>query len=284
MQPFGYRRSTWLAWTCLFFLSQSSLSEAFLQLRHRVHKYNCMDWYTATGLSILVTQQSSLNVQLSDVPVPTPTGRIREKPLSVTAKFESILKVIQLICASMVVAVSLIAWEELSTTHPMRSYVSSDTYFGSTVRGMAFGVQERQRVPMDVEPESLQSIPSYNEVLQKHRTSRVAKWKVPVTLDKVEDSVQVLQRVLLAIDECKSLAQAYAWDDLSKAIRAPILTNEFDEACDILNQATEFLTLEARMEIGFDFGSCSWRHCGAFADVREAIDELEHLIGVLGKL
>lgn len=27
--------------------------------------------------------------------------------------------------------------------------------------------------------------------------------------------------------------------------------------------------------------SCAWRHCGALADAEEALDELDHLVGVL---
>ena len=33
--------------------------------------------------------------------------------------------------------------------------------------------------------------------------------------------------------------------------------------------------------VGFDWGSCAWRHCGALADAEEAIDEVEYLMGVL---
>jgi hypothetical protein len=66
-------------------------------------------------------------------------------------------------------------------------------------------------------------------------------------------------------------------------LRDPILLTYFDEACDVLNRANDYLSLEARSEVGFDFGSCAWRHCGAFADVREAIDELDHLVGILGE-
>ena len=70
---------------------------------------------------------------------------------------------------------------------------------------------------------------------------------------------------------------------MSKVLRDPIILAHFDDACDILNRANDFLSLEARSEVGFDFGSCAWHHCGAFADVREAIDELDHLVGILGK-
>ena len=81
---------------------------------------------------------------------------------------------------------------------------------------------------------------------------------------------------------------------MSKVLRDPIILAHFDDACDILNRANDFLSLVTRSkvgfvslvtrsEVGFDFGSCAWHHCGAFADVREAIDELDHLVGILGK-
>ena len=33
--------------------------------------------------------------------------------------------------------------------------------------------------------------------------------------------------------------------------------------------------------IGFDWGSCAWRHCGAKADAQEAIAELYSNVGML---
>ena len=150
------------------------------------------------------------------------------------------------------------------------------------MRGMAFGSKERQKLSLDVESESLRAIPSYNEVMLEHRSKRVPTWSDSITQQEVEWSARTLEMATLHILECERLASDYDWELLSQKLREPILTSQLDHACDILNRASNFLSLEARSEIGFDFGSCAWRHCGAFADVREAIDELDHLVGVLG--
>lgn len=231
----------------------------------------------------------SLSVQLSDVPpsgtdddISSSSSSGKERPLSFSAQLASMWTTIQLIGASLVFATLLIAWEDVSTTHPLRSDVAMEPYFGSTVRGLAFGAGERQRMPLDVEPEQSQQIPSYNEVMLRHRTKRVPTWSESISREDVERSVHTLQLAVLHILECERLASNYEREELSKCLRDPVITTELDEACDILNRAADFLSLDVRSEIGFDFGSCAWRHCGAFADVREAVDELDHLVGILG--
>ena len=47
----------------------------------------------------------------------------------------------------------------------------------------------------------------------------------------------------------------------------------------ILKNAESYLSVDARNEIGFEWASCSWRHCGALADAQEALDQLDHLVG-----
>ena len=43
----------------------------------------------------------------------------------------------------------------------------------------------------------------------------------------------------------------------------------------------KYLSKDSRDEIGFSWGSCAWRHCGALADAQEAIDQLDHQVGML---
>lgn len=221
-------------------------------------------------------------VHLNDAPSTKIDQMQREKPRSITFRLQSFLRITQLVTVSFIGAIALIHWEELSSTHPMRSFLSSEIYLGSTVRGMAFGSKERQRVPWDIEPESLQSIPSYNEIMLQHRTRRVPTWSESITILDVKQSVRNIQLALRHLLECEHLSADYKWEELATALRDPILMDQLDQACDTLNRASEYLSLEARSEIGFDFGSCAWRHCGAFADFREAIDELDHLVGILG--
>jgi len=200
--------------------------------------------------------------------------------LSPIKKPSTALMTLQLTAFSFLTAVSLITWEDLSNSHPMRQSTASQP-LGSTVRGMAFGWQERQLLQSDIEPEQLQAIPSYNEVMLKHRTLRVRSWETgEITKQDVQKAVRTIQLALIFLDECKYLANNYEWDSLASSIRKPILHSELEEACGILKRANGFLSVEARDEVGFDWGSCAWRHCGAFADAQEALDELESLVGV----
>lgn len=161
----------------------------------------------------------------------------------------------------------------------------------STVRGLASGGRERQAIVAagDLESNTYKDLPSYNEVMLTHRTDRIPLWS---TKDKdllvaktsrsdVVHSVRAIQIALLRIQDCQELARNYEWDQLTESLNEKILRSDLQNACYILKGADEFLSREARDEIGFDWGSCAWRHCGALSDAQEAIDALEHQIGML---
>jgi hypothetical protein len=209
---------------------------------------------------------------------------------------------LKLLFFSWIVSMTIIAWEDVSMFHPMRQAnvppSLSTTIGASTVRGLAFGATERGALPLDLESDILHPMPSYNEVMLQHRTQRVPMWnqfvkqarssssKTTSALPKiaqqdVQHAVQTIQRALILLGECKDLAKNYAWEDLAQNLRSPLLRSELDQSASLLKQATEFLSTEARNEVGFDWGSCAWRHCGALADAQEALDELDHHVGML---
>eukprot|EP00536_Pseudo-nitzschia_multiseries_P014499 jgi/Psemu1/327564/estExt_fgenesh1_pg.C_7140005 len=212
--------------------------------------------------------------------------------------------IFQLTLASIGMSVLLISWEDISMPHPMRiessALLSSSSsspkrqfsmrWGRSTVRGMASGVRERQAITTaeDLESSTYKNLPSYNEVMLAHRTERIPLWNFEegdarlVTSGKdVVDSVRVVQLALLQILDCQELAQNYEWDQLIANLNESILRKDLENACYVLKRADNFLTREARDEIGFDWGSCSWRHCGALSDAQEAIDALEYQVGML---
>jgi hypothetical protein len=169
----------------------------------------------------------------------------------------------------------------------------------STVRGLASGRQERTVITAvaDLESNTYENLLSYNEVMLKHRTNRIPLWNTDanmntntkdiatttiITRKDVNDSVRTVQLALLRILDCEDLARDYEWDQLITTIDTEtLLRTDLEKACYVLKSANEFLSREARDEIGFDWGSCAWRHCGALSDYQEAIDALEYQVGML---
>lgn len=241
------------------------------------------------------------------VSIPIKNRKSKTKSSILIKELQSIL---QLFFACMGMSIILISWEDISMSHPMRieSQVllspssSSDSapsalssqfplqWGRSTVRGLASGGTERQAITAvgDLESSTYENLPSYNEVMLTHRMDRIPLWNtkekdtvVATTRKDVVNSVRAVQLALLRIRDCEELAQNYEWDQLLTSLNDKILRNDLQKACYILKGADEFLSREARDEIGFDWGSCAWRHCGALSDAQEAIDALEHQVGML---
>jgi len=182
---------------------------------------------------------------------------------------------------------------------------------------MAFGRQERRAITAvaDLESNTVKDLPSYNEVMLTHRTNRIPLWNTNVNANTkdygdnndegigtrsstsninrkniattiisrkdVNDSVLTVQVALLRILDCEDLARNYEWDQLIATLNEKGLRSDLEKACYVLKGADRFLSKEARDEIGFDWGSCAWRHCGALSDAQEAIVELDTRVGML---
>ena len=150
--------------------------------------------------------------------------------------------------------------------------------------------------------ESLVNVPSYNEVMKQHRQERVPSWQryeqqlqlarlVPPQQQQlshemmddgtIQAAVGDIYNAMDALRQLEKLASDYDWDGMRALIHAPVLQDKLDQACAVLQGASSVLSEEARDEIGFHWGSCAWRHCGARADAQEALAELYNLSGVL---
>jgi hypothetical protein len=156
------------------------------------------------------------------------------------------------------------------------------------VRGMGEGHSDRVQnwrqgdvLIADSDDTSLANIPSYNEIMQWHRRERVPSWDKSVNDQDVRVAVSRIFRALAAVNQLKLMADDYRWDAIQAEIRSPVLSDDLEMSCSILRRASFALSEDARREIGFDWGSCAWRHCGAEADAQEALAELYNLSGVL---
>ena len=155
------------------------------------------------------------------------------------------------------------------------------------LRGMGEGYIERMQdwrhgdILVGESDVSLMDIPSYNELMQRHRDKRIPLWGKPVREQDVRAAVHQVFGALAEINKLKIMADNYQWEDIQTLIRLPILSDSLHESCDVLRRASFALSEESRNEIGFDWGSCAWRHCGAQADAQEALAELYNLSGIL---
>lgn len=225
---------------------------------------------------------------------------------------DDVSKVILHLASCVLVASVLTLWEGIDCTYlkPLSSTIrnypettvmsSNDNrqvpgiiqLMAQSTRGMGRGAADRSdgwyqdtyqtsRDSIGQDITSTRTIRSYNEIMLEHRVTRVPNWKKEVvTKEDVMDSVDSVIRALETINLLKSISEEYEWETMTQILREPVLTSELQYSCGVLQQAKDFLSFEMRQEIGFDWGSCAWRLCGAKADAQESLAELYNSIGM----
>jgi hypothetical protein len=161
----------------------------------------------------------------------------------------------------------------------------------------AADLEEDEPVPRPWEPDAIRS---YNEIMEDHRNQNVPRWRSqykeevgtnnspyddPETIVK---AVTVIYRGIQVLDkELKPAAQDYDWEGLKEGLSSSLWRHDLEVACSTLLYAklrheTDTTSKAARREeIGLDWGSCAWRHCGALADIQEVVAELYNSVGML---
>jgi len=222
---------------------------------------------------------------------------------------DDVSKIVLHLASCVLVASMLTLWEGIDCTYlkplsatirnyPATTVVNSNNQeqipgiiqlMTQSTRGMGRGAidrsdgwyQDTYTTSRDSGQEYARIIPSYNEIMLEHRALRVPTWKKDViTKDDVLNSVNTVIRALETINELKRIAPEYEWENMKEILEGPILTSELQYSCSILQQARDFLSSDVRQEIGFDWGSCAWRRCGAQADAQESLAELYNSIGL----
>lgn len=169
---------------------------------------------------------------------------------------------------------------------------------------MGWGLSDRRDGEFEewygVSAATLQWKPSYNEIMLQHRLERVPRWQKVDSRDQqtsttpsreeAKAAVWDLYQSLDELDALKIMADNYQWDDI-KTILNPnnddsSLRKSLEYSLDILksvhsNSDSEEEEDDLSTIIGFDWGSCAWRHCGAKADGQEALAELYSSVGML---
>lgn len=127
--------------------------------------------------------------------------------------------------------------------------------------------------------------------------------------EELREAVLQLYKSLDEIDNLKTMADDYMWEEIKDMLQPSSSTvsgnentlRQSFESLEILKSAPQYykstaentnqqqqLTSTDRNNvdelpelIGFDWGSCAWRHCGAKADAQEALAELYTTVGML---
>ena len=130
----------------------------------------------------------------------------------------------------------------------------------------------------------IREIPSYNEIMEEHWLYRVPTWRrdnsfsiqnngaIPSAGITVPSSPQSLlspqeqrqlelgsavrsvYRSLEIVNQLKLEANDYNWDNMKELLESPILRKDLLEGCSVLRGAVDILDVDARREIGFDWG------------------------------
>jgi len=122
---------------------------------------------------------------------------------------------------------------------------------------------------------------------------------VVTTKEELQQAVLQLYRSLDELDELKAMADDYMWDDIKDRLNPATAVDQkyalrpaLEYSMDVLKSMPAYyassnpdsnnkLLEEVPELIGFDWGSCAWRHCGAKADAQEAVAELYSSVGML---
>jgi hypothetical protein len=198
---------------------------------------------------------------------------------------KTLLPVCLFLLQSFLVALLILSWENYtcSNTLPSRHTTSlkKDSWGANTIQGLAFG--KAQRLSLADPDELVDIIPSFNEVMLQHRQERVPRWRTIADQATVAQAVHTLLECLRVVQDLQESVSDYQWDTVRVALRSAPLS-QLEPAASALRTTVDRDAIRAyggEGVVGFDWGSCAWRHCGALADAQEALDELDFLLGVL---
>lgn len=128
---------------------------------------------------------------------------------------------------------------------------------------------------MQLIPDESASLPSYNEVMLRHRQERIQQWHAGAQASDSQkaQAIHLLVECYQNLGTLRQYANDYQWTNLRSALREEPWAAKLESAASSLRSVDQ--------AVGFDWASCAWRHCGALADIQEALDELDALVGVL---
>ena len=143
------------------------------------------------------------------------------------------------------------------------------------------------RRPLEFEADPLAAqLRSSNELAPSRRRLE-AEWhalrREPAGSEQTAAAAERLLRVRLALVAAEALAREDArLRELDAAVPAALI-GELEAAATVL-ASSRVLSHEARAAVGWQWGACGWRHCGAQADASQALWKLRSNLGMLAAL
>ena len=186
-----------------------------------------------------------------------------------------------------------------------RSAQSFDSWYGSSATTLQ-QVRSYNEIMLEHRKERIprwtrqQQNAAHSEVNLEHTTLRQStsyansKEVILYSKEELKDAVLLLYKALQELDDLKKMADDYMWEEI-KVMLQPITASERGGSNNALRQSLESMDVLKSINsernnnnvdqlpelIGFDWGSCAWRHCGAKADAQEALAELYSSVGML---
>ena len=157
---------------------------------------------------------------------------------------------------------------------------------GAAIAGLVHGEAERLATaprPDELrEGDELYRLRSQNE-LAPRRAALDADWRElrrsPPTREQTAQAFEEVVRVRDAIREARALAEAQRWAELGALLPADTVP-ALERAATLL-AASASLTADQRAAIGWQWGACGWRRCGAQADAAQALSKLRANLGMV---
>ena len=143
------------------------------------------------------------------------------------------------------------------------------------------------RRPLEFEADPLAAqLRSSNELAPSRRRLE-AEWhalrREPAGSEQTAAAAERLLRVRLALVVAEALAREDArLRELDAAVPAALI-GELEAAATIL-ASSRVLSHESRAAVGWQWGACGWRQCGAQADASQALWKLRSNLGMLAAL
>lgn len=163
--------------------------------------------------------------------------------------------------------------------------VSSSTALAGAAAVLGLQLQ-RLRHPLEFDGDELATqLTSVNQ-LALSRRSLEEEWhalrKDPAGKVQTLDAFEGVLRVRLAVAAAEALVRDSRLRELEEVVSARLVA-ELESSATVL-AGSAVLSRETRWAIGWQWGACGWRQCGAQADAAQALSKLHSNLGMLAPL